>query len=990
MRLAFACNINTLKPALVLLIFFASPLFDAHGQSLPAFPGAQGFGSRTPGGRGGSVYFVTTLNPTGAGSISEAVAATGPRFVIFKVGGIIDFTGIGELNIENPYLTIAGQTAPGDGIMLKNCRVRIVTHDVIIRGLRVRIGDLPGGLSGEARDGMTVMQANQGGSYNVIVDHCSFSWSVDENVEVIGSSHDITIQYCYISEALDCTIHPKGCHSKSLSAHNQASGNISFHHNVVAHGWDRNPQLLAPGSLECVNNVVYNYGYGGRFGNNTGLHFIGNRYIPGASTILNRNALIHDADDASSPLVYVEGNIGPGRPTNTGDEWLISDASTIYRSLNLLFTPQVIADDVDLLWPSILDKAGALPHDPVDVRTYRHILSGTGDIIDSQSEVGGWPIMASGTSPLDTDNDGMPNVWEIANGLNPTNPGDANADGDSDGYHNIEEYLNGLVVDYPTLAYAGPDQNLCGLTSTTLAGNIPLLGVGQWSVVTGPATIASPGSPTSAVSGLRIGVNEFEWRIFLSGFVTTRDTVRITVYELPTAANAGPDQQLCESSSTTLSGNTPLIGQGQWSVILGPAIIVNPANPVSQVTGLQVGDNQFEWVITGDGNCVSRDTVMIMRFETPSTADAGSDETLCDDTTDRLNGNDPAIGTGLWRVLVGPAVVEDPTSWISDVNGLQVGINEFEWSISNGSCLISRDTVVITMAESPVGNFSFTIAGTTVTFTNLSMNATSYLWSFGDGGTSAQTNPVHTYANLTSYRVTLRATNLCGTSTVRRRVSLAGTSGILSVSPTSLDFGAIPVGSIGQGTVSVSNVGDDTLDIDYLTIDQPTGFSTPDTAFSIAPEVNKSLTIVFSPDTALGFSAKLVISTQDSVAIVSLKGSGTDSLIIQEKGIPVISGGERSEQPPSDFLLFQNYPNPFNPSTIIRYGLSKDGWVTVKVFDILGQEIVVLVDGFQTAGYWSAVWDGKNKFGEPVAGGLYYYRLAAGDNVRIQKMLLVR
>jgi hypothetical protein len=277
----------------------------------------------------------------------------------------------------------------------------------------------------------------------VIIDHCSVAWGVDENVGVTGKSHDVTIQYCYVTEGLKCSIHPEGCHSKGLMANHSSNGNITFHHNVLAHNVDRNPQMVSPANIEAINNVVYNYNFGGRFDNDAKVHFIGNRYIPGRNTPNGRMGLIVGQNPRTTKC-YAEGNVGPGRAVNSGNEWSITNAPTSYRSTSFLFTPNVIPEDVDDIWPGILDRAGALPHDAVDLRIRNEILDGLGGWIDSQGQVGGWPEVAPTPAPDDTDNDGLPNQYEIAAGLNPNNASDRNGDRDGDGYTNLEEYLNGL------------------------------------------------------------------------------------------------------------------------------------------------------------------------------------------------------------------------------------------------------------------------------------------------------------------------------------------------------------------------------------------------------------------------------------------------------------------------------------------------------------------------------------------------------------------
>lgn len=188
--------------SLLNVFIFLLPLFAPAAQRgpLPAFPGAEGFGSTTPGGRGGRVIAVTTLNPSGPGSIQEACQARGPRIVVFRVGGVLQLTR--SLEVREPFLTLAGQTAPGDGICLRGAGLSIRTHDVIIRGLRLRVGDDPGGPDPENRDGIEIAHNKPGEVYNIVVDHCSVSWAIDENVSTWYECRDITFQWCLIAEAL--------------------------------------------------------------------------------------------------------------------------------------------------------------------------------------------------------------------------------------------------------------------------------------------------------------------------------------------------------------------------------------------------------------------------------------------------------------------------------------------------------------------------------------------------------------------------------------------------------------------------------------------------------------------------------------------------------------------------------------------------------------------------------------------------------------------
>ena len=251
---------NTRSLALGIVIFGFSfalptgPQISAQPLVVPSFPGAEGFGSTTPGGRGGRVIFVTNLDDAGPGSFRAACDAEGPRIVIFRVSGLITLAS--PIVVKHPYITIAGQTAPGDGICLRNYTFVIATHDVIVRYLRSRLGDL----SRQEADSITLAA----GAENVIVDHCSATWSVDEALSLAGNVSKVTVQWCLIAEALNHSKHTKGPHGYgSLS---RANGPVSWHHNLWAHNNARNPRLgdnygRPPyPTFDVRNNVIYNYG----------------------------------------------------------------------------------------------------------------------------------------------------------------------------------------------------------------------------------------------------------------------------------------------------------------------------------------------------------------------------------------------------------------------------------------------------------------------------------------------------------------------------------------------------------------------------------------------------------------------------------------------------------------------------------------------------------------------------------------------------------
>jgi len=314
------------------------------------------------------------------------------------------------------------------------------------------VGDDPDGPNGEGRDGLTISNATIP-PYNVIVDHCSVSWAIDENMDSWNPAHDITFQWCISGEALDSSLHVKGPHSKGMLI-GPDTKKISIHHNLFAHNVDRNPLISVDTESEVINNVVYNWkAVGLNLGNCYPEHaevsnVIGNFFKKG----VNSNSIPFRVTNCwVNSKVYVRGNVGPGRLTDSGDEWSlvrndvgvqIKSATPVVESLMKTIHP------VSQAYELVLQKAGAIApeRDPVDERIINDVKNGTGQIIDSQDEVGGWPVYDPGTAPADTDHDGMPDDWEIANGLDPNDLTDRHLTNLSpEGYTNIEFYINGLI-----------------------------------------------------------------------------------------------------------------------------------------------------------------------------------------------------------------------------------------------------------------------------------------------------------------------------------------------------------------------------------------------------------------------------------------------------------------------------------------------------------------------------------------------------------------
>lgn len=479
-------------------------LLPSHGE-VPAFPGAEGFGKWTRGGRGGDVYHVTTLADAGEGSLREGIrTAVGPRTIVFDVSGTLELKS--TLVVENKaFLTLAGQTAPGDGITVKDYGLELKhSRHIVVRYLRLRMGDQNKPPCGP--DVMTVDYCD-----NVIIDHCSLSWGIDGNQDMRGCTN-YTIQWCILSEALNKSIHPKGPHAMCASFR-QPRSNISIHHNLFSTSRDRHPTIggneMKPDVIvDFRNNVDYNWS-GAANVTDSQTNLIGNYFKPGPETDpkalpIAMKTLVpkqahgymagnifegrEDLDDNNYAAVDFERWLGHGKYLYDGtiENWQVAQPFEIGD-----YAPptQSAAEAYDL----VLARAGmSLKRDGVDVRVVDNVRNGKGRLIDSQDEVGGWPLLESGTAPADTDRDGMPDAWEDAHRLDPACADDRNGDRDHDGYTNLEEYLNSLcsekrlppVPGDEAWQVIGPETRF----DITYDGVVNPIRCGKWRLA-GPATV---------------------------------------------------------------------------------------------------------------------------------------------------------------------------------------------------------------------------------------------------------------------------------------------------------------------------------------------------------------------------------------------------------------------------------------------------------------------------------------------------------------------
>jgi hypothetical protein len=413
---------------------------------LPILPGLSGPGAGTRAGSGpnrggGKIIHVTTLASSGPGSLRAAVEAKGPRIVVFDVSGYITLSSV--IEVEEPYLTIAGQTAPFPGISLKGAGLSIKTHDVLVQHIRIRVGDHSNGPGPRYRDALSISGDPKGRetTYNIVIDHVSMSWAIDENVEVwYRGVHDVSITNSIISEALWHSIHPKGAHSKGMLV--AGIVDLMVAGNLLAHNDERNMMVKGGTDTLFVNNVVYNWhGAGGMgdawsvSGGTVDASIVGNVFIRGLDT---------RSGNKSIPLLIWKGTLPESRIyvndneaiEKSGDSWSVvrnSASNSVKAKTSPNWPPSFKAKKGNVVKNWVLNNVGARRADgeAVDVRVIKDVKNGTGRIIDSQNDVGGWPSLAKNVRGKG----GIPK-------LNiPSNPQSIQ----SSGYTKVEEWLHRLA-----------------------------------------------------------------------------------------------------------------------------------------------------------------------------------------------------------------------------------------------------------------------------------------------------------------------------------------------------------------------------------------------------------------------------------------------------------------------------------------------------------------------------------------------------------------
>lgn len=493
----------------------------------PAFPGAEGGGMYATGGRGGDVYVVTNLNDSGEGSLREGIntAPAAGRTIVFAVGGTINLES--TLTFKNKQnITIAGQTAPGDGITIAGYDTNISdSKNIIIRFVRFRVGSANLAKGGDSMDALWGRDND-----TFMIDHCTFSWNTDETLSTYRGRNG-TVQWCIISESLTVSGHSKGRHGYGGIF---GGDNTVFQYNLMTNHTSRNPRIgggsmtdpisdakdptktPSTATLQMSNNVLYNHGfypcYGGGYAYT---NYINNYVKPGKGTRESlRNTLIHVGENGKFGGFYVAGNILEGNSEVTANNALgIREDAPDYISNTAYTTSDTSKFDFDAFatihpvsaadcYDVVLNSAGAIfpNRDAIDARVVAQVKSDTGFYINTPDEVGGYPartVTAADIGRVDTDNDGIPDDWETANGLNPSDPSDSVKPFTGDktspnyGYSALEVYCNDLVKDVVASGYQAKNPEV----SINVANNTL---VNEGTPVTVTATATAPAGSTIA------------------------------------------------------------------------------------------------------------------------------------------------------------------------------------------------------------------------------------------------------------------------------------------------------------------------------------------------------------------------------------------------------------------------------------------------------------------------------------------------------------
>ncbi|UCD36912.1 MAG: T9SS type A sorting domain-containing protein [Fidelibacterota bacterium] len=918
-----------------------------------AFPGAEGYGRFTTGGRGGEVIEVTNLNDSGPGSLRAAVEASGARTVVFRVSGTIHLNS--SLEIKRGDITIAGQTAPGDGICLADYPFEVGAGNVIIRYLRFRLGDVHSvqadALTGQSRR-------------NIIIDHCTASWSVDECV-TFYFMEDFTLQWCLIAESLRYSVHEKGPHGYGGI---WGGRNCSFHHNLLAHHSSRNPRFnegdasRADRNIDHRNNVIYNWGFNSAYGGEGGWYNLVNNYYKYGPATGVKNRIVQPSDEVGR--WYVAGNYVYGYPDVTADNWA-GGVQSVNVDRVVAYDPfpyaPVITHTAENAFEVVLADAGAsLRRDSIDARIVHEARTGTATyggqtgagsgIIDSQSEVGGWPELRTYDVPVDNDHDGMADDWELANGLDPSDPLDRNDDFNGDGYTNLEKYINSLCVraDYlrapaelegATLSHdsirlswkedAFSEYGFVVERSEEGSGEFTPIGV----VPANDTSYTDTGLDALTTYHYRVGAFKAGVMSVYSNLAqaTTLDVSGVPLQAShPSPADSATDVWI----SATLTWDNAAAATS-YDVYLGttnpPPFRINQMVTVYEPRDLL--DSTIHYWRVDPVNDRGTTTGQVWRFTTEPFTESLIAHWPLDEGSGSLA--EDITGNGHWAYLYNmPSTV-----WVAGKlnSGLEFDGIEDYLKIKNNELInisVRGFTAAFWLRQSEIGNKTVWLAK--ASFDGDQIVGGYAVYHDADG-------------------------KVCFTVSDGEYAPL--------VAMPSDDFLA------GQWIMVTAVRDRDDQNLKLYTNAHLLG-AVPDSSWDISQR--SDLFIGYSMGGG-GFLAGVL----DEVRIYNYALDSTEISDLYAQGI---TGVERSRlvQIPQQ-LQIENHPNPFNPSTLITYTIPRSGFVRLTLFDLLGREIISQVDQNKPAGVYTFRFDGAY-----LSSGVYYCRLDNEGQVRVRKMLLLK
>lgn len=955
---------------IIYLIVFFSVDSLLYGQQ-PAFPGAEGYGRFTTGGRGGKVSQVTNLNDSGPGSLRAAIAASGPRTVVFRISGTIRLKA--RLTIGNGDITIAGQTAPGDGICIADYDVSVDASNVIIRYLRFRLGDVhqleADAISGRYRR-------------NIIIDHCSMSWSIDETASFYDNEN-FTMQWCLISESLWNSYHSKGAHGYGGIWGGKGA---SFHHNLLAHHSSRNPRFCgsrysARPDLEKIdhrNNVIYNWGGNSCYGAEGGSYnLVNNYYKAGPATGSTDDRIIEpSADDGSNAqeagvwgIFYVNGNFVDGYPEITADNWNGGVQNVSANQIDDIrvdepfpFAP-VLTHTAENAYLVVLEDVGAsLPkRDSVDLRIIEEVRTGTSTyggtwgagegIIDSQDEVGGWPTLNSLPAPADNDKDGMADDWELAHGLDTTNAEDRNGDFNGDGYTNLEKYLS-FLCERSDFVLAPAELSASVISYQEI--------VVKWSEIsineTGFSIERSKDDNTNFMEIGTVGPND-------TVFTDSGLEEMTTYYYRVRAFN---DQVY--SIYTNIDKETTLNESGL------PLPVTDP-QPADSATGMKIP----------------------IRLKWQASIDATSFDVFAGTT------NPPPFRVNQTEKEYELREIQDSTKYYWRINAVNdIGTTAGQlWQFTTESFTPAMvaywhmDRGYGTLALDATGNRNYAY------FNNMESSA----W-IDDGvlGKALEFDGLDDYMRVNNQEIiNFSARSFTINFWLRQEQGDITTPWISKGDFTDNTWGRhYEIGNDATGKVFFVVMDDtdearlETANTDFITGNWVMVTAIRDRAtFQIRLYLNAQL-VGLAQDSTWDISQKADLlmagnpakgnflkGALDEVGLLNYAADTTEIEEFYQAGTMGIDLPALGQIPRT--VELNNYPNPFNNFTIIRYAIPKAGNVNLTIYNTLGQKVAELVNEEKTAGIYTFHFNAA-----ALSSGIYFSRLETIDKIKIKKILLMK